>query len=128
MTTLAPEMEIDTAPDTYLQREEEQRDRKALKKIAQYTLVPEKWLMRDECSCWMVSGPAGRIYARSSRDGWLGGYLVVCQPGDAHKWAAIKKSLGGTIQQDGDDEGVVLVEHDNLPPVAALRKAIGCAR
>ena len=113
--------------DTYKTTEAERADKAALKKLAARLKTPESWLRLDDCGCWHIAGPAGHIYAHSNAKRWLGGYLVACHPGDGHRWAAIKKALDGTVRQDGDEEGVVLLGQTEVN-VPAVRKAIGCAR
>jgi hypothetical protein len=113
--------------DTYKSVEAEKSDRNALKKLATRLKTPDSWLRLDDCGCWCISGPAGHVYAYSDAKRWLGGYLIVCHAGDERKWTSIKKALGGTLRQDGDDEGVVLLTQTEIN-VPAVRKAIGCAR
>ena len=113
--------------DTYKTTTAERADKAALRTLADRMKVPDSWLKPDECGAWHISGPTGHIYAHANKNKWLGGYLVVCHPGDSYRWAAMKKSLGGTIRQDGDDEGVILVGKENVN-AQNFRRAIGCAR
>jgi hypothetical protein len=111
--------------DTYKTTAAERADREAMRRLHQRLRLPNRWLRLDECGCWCIAGPAGRIYAYSDQKRWLGGYLVVSQPDNPHELAASIKSLGGVVRQRGDGEGVVLVMAESLPPMPAIRRAIG---
>ena len=123
----APTPEHVVPSDTYKSGALARADRAALQRLANRLRVPEPWLRPDDCGCWHIAGPAGHVYAHSDKRGWLGGYLIVCHPGDGRTWTAAKRALGGKVQQDGDDEGVILLDQTAVH-VPALRKAIGCAR
>lgn len=114
--------------DTYKSSAAEKSDKAALRKLAARLKVPESWLCLDGCGCWHVSGPSGHVYTHSSSKGFLSGYLIVCHPeDDGRRWAQIKNMLGGTVRQDGDTEGVVLVSEKEID-APSVRRAIGCKR
>lgn len=66
---------------------------------------------RDECGDRRIEGKAGWIYAEPE------GFYLYCRPGSARGWGYAKKAMDFCrVTQDGDEEGVLLL--DRLPSPA----------
>jgi hypothetical protein len=72
---------------------------------------------RDDCGEKIISGKAGHVYENG--DDRLGVCLMFKS---ARKWMSVQRRLlaaGFTLKQDGDSEGTLLFDPDNVDQVAA---------
>ncbi len=114
-----------TPSDTYKTVAAAKSDQAALRQVLARLRLPERWLKLDACGCWHIAGPEGSIYAHSDKRGWLGGFLLTVQTESARRWSAIKAKTAYRIRQDGDADGVLLFDLQNINP-PLVRLALGC--
>jgi hypothetical protein len=89
---------------------------------ASQTTAGRPTLTRDACGDWAIFGRLGHIYAAPE------GFQLVISTGERPKaWTWIKKRLTFCrLSQDGDDEGVLLLDRIPTPAEAELiREALG---
>jgi hypothetical protein len=81
-------------------------------------------MRRDECGDRSITGKSGHIFA----DGL--GYPLYVRGESARHWGFVKKRLAFCrLNQDGDDEGCLHLDHLPTPAEAALiREALGIGR
>jgi hypothetical protein len=79
-------------------------------------------LRRDECGDWAITGSRGTVRACGGK------YFVYIASGSALAWTWAKRKLASftTVSQDGDEEGILLLDRMPTPEEAeTLRGYIG---
>jgi hypothetical protein len=106
--------------------------RPALLALAKAIETRHAALRRDECGDWRINGRRGHIYAvpGSLDPPDAAGFLLHSAASSARAWTNTKRDLAfAELTQDGDDEGVFLL--DRLPSAAEaqlIRKRLGVAK
>jgi hypothetical protein len=100
------------------------RQRAALVDFAAALGSRDSALSRDECGDPRISGRRGHIYAAPE------GFMLAVMGWSANGWNKAKRALAfARVSQDGDDEGILILDRlPTKPEAEAIRHYLGVAK